>query len=62
MKNQIRKAINKLAYEITGYDICSIEDFKTPEEAIDRHLDWLENHYIDIRQSFEAETSKFRRD
>jgi len=61
MKNQVRKAINKLAYEITGYDICSIEDFQSPEEAIDYHLDWLEQHFTDVRQNFENETRKFRR-
>jgi len=60
MKKEIRKAINKLAVEITGYDICDIETFNTPEEAIDSHLVWLENYHTDISQSFENEVRKFR--
>ena len=55
-------AINNLAYDITGYDIINWQDYNSPEEAIDEHLAWLENHFIDIRQSFENETRKYRKE
>jgi len=56
------KAINKLAYEITGYDITNWEDFDSPEEAIDSHLQWLEWHFTDVRQHFEDDTREYRGD
>ena len=56
------KAINNLAYEITGYDITNCEDFDSPEEAIDSHLQWLKWHFTDVRQHFENETRKYRGD
>jgi len=37
LRNKL-KAINKLAIDITGYDITNWEDFDSPEEAIDSHL------------------------
>ena len=61
LRNKL-KAINNLAYDITWYDIVNWPDYKSPEEAIDEHLNWLENHFIDIRQSFENETRKYRGD
>ena len=56
------KAINNLAYEITGYDIVNWNDYKSPEEAIDSHLQWLEWHFTDVRQHFEDDTRKYRGD
>ena len=56
------KAINNLAYSITGYDIVNWQDYNSPEEAIDEHLDWLEQHFTDVRQKFENETRKYRGD
>ena len=60
MKKHIEKVLNKIALDTTGYDICSIEDFNTPEEAIDYHLDWLRQHFTDVSQSFENEVRRFR--
>jgi len=59
MNKSIQNKINKLAIKITGYGIVSIEDYDTAEEAIKDHLDWLEMHFVDIRQTFESETRKF---
>jgi len=51
LRNKL-KAINKLAIDITGYDITNWEDFDSPEEAIDSHLQWLEWHNTDVSQNF----------
>lgn len=61
MNKRIMKIINELAISITGYDICDIESFETPDEAIESHLDWLEGHFTDIRQNFENEVRKYRK-
>jgi len=61
LRNKL-KAINKLAIDITGYDITNWEDFDSSEEAIDSHLQWLEWHFTDVRQNFEDDTKKYRGD
>jgi len=59
MNKKTMEKINKLAVDITGYDIPDIENYKTPREAIEYHLCWLVDHDIDIRRGFEDATRKY---